>query len=89
MRCTTSCLKLMNSSWAKSWPKSRCVGSWLHRFSIKNEWIDCVQEVCEICGTSAFFKIVDGKIDNLDYIKHHMRQILVPQHPLFSHEYPN
>lgn len=70
-----------------SWPQSRCRGSWLHRFSIVNQFPNAVQEVCAICGKSVIFKIYDGRVDNLNYIKYHMRQVLLPGHNLFRHEY--
>lgn len=69
--------------------KSECIGGYLHRFNLKQQWFDCVQEVCEICGQEEYFQIVDGRIDTLNYGDYHMRQWLVPQHPLYQNEYPN
>jgi len=67
--------------------KSKCRGGWLHRFNIQRQWEDCVEEVCEICGKSVFFKVINGHADNSQYISYHARQCLPKQHPLFSHEY--
>lgn len=75
------------SSVQLSWPKSRCKGAWLHRYEFLYQYPETVVEVCTICGTKIYFKIVDGRIDNLEYIRHHMRQVLLPQHSLFQHEY--
>lgn len=72
-----------------SWQKSRCKGSWLHDYVIKNQYENAVQEVCLKCGKSIYFKECAGRINNLEYIKHHMKQILLPQHSLFIHEFPN
>ena len=69
------------------WLKSECLGGYLHKFELKQQWAECIQEVCERCGQEEYFQIVDGRIDNLTYIDYHMRQVLVPQHPLFFHEY--
>lgn len=71
------------------WGKSQCLGSWLHRFTIKRQWMDGVEEVCEICGEQVFFKVVNGKTDNYEYMSYHARQFLMPQHPYFKHEYNN
>lgn len=71
------------------WLKSECGNGWLHRFAIQQQWFDCVQEVCEICGQEEFFQIFDGRIDTLNYGDLHMRQWIQPLHPLFIREYPN
>ena len=73
----------------KSWPKSRCKGSWLHDFKISGSYDSAIRETCSKCGKSIFVKVCDGRIDNLKYIKFHMKQVLLPQHPLFIHEFPN
>lgn len=69
------------------WRHSQCLGSWLHRFVIANNYGDCVHEVCQICGQSQFFRIIDGQCNNLEYLDYHLRQALVPQHKYYSHEY--
>ena len=71
-----------------SWGLSRCKGSWLHRYVIVDQHETCVTEACSLCGKRVYFKIYNGVINNLEYIKHHMRQVLVPQHNLFIHEFP-
>ena len=59
-------------------------------FDIKNQYENAVHEVCEICGKSIYFKMDSvGRVNNLAYIKSHLRQVLIPQHNLFKHEYPN
>ncbi len=71
-----------------SYPKSRCYGSWLHRYQIQEQYINAIKEVCTICGKSVYFKFTDeGKADNMEYIRHHMRNVLLRQHNLFKHEY--
>lgn len=70
------------------WLKSDCGNGWLHRFKLQQQWPDCVQEVCEICGQEEFFQVFDGRIDTLNYGDLHMRQWLMPQHPLYQREYP-
>lgn len=67
--------------------QSECIGGYLHDFKLKQQWFECVQEVCERCGEEVYFPIYDGRIDNLTYGDFHMKQWLVPQHPLFYHEY--
>lgn len=71
------------------WLKSECGNGWLHRFNIKDQGFDYVQEICEICGQDEYFQIYNGRIDTINYGDLHMRQWLVPQHPLYYHEYPN
>lgn len=66
---------------------SKCLGSWLHRFNIVEEFDNGVMEVCEICHRKKFFKLIDGKVDNLNYMDWHIRQALPSQHPIYSHEH--
>lgn len=68
--------------------KSECECGWLHRYQIHREWSDGVEEVCEICKDQQFYKIVDGRIDNIAYLEHHERDILTPDMPIYFHEYP-
>ena len=70
-----------------SWPKSRCKGAFLHRYNILWQTPYITTEVCQLCGKKIHFKIFEGRIDNLEYIRHHMRQVLIPLHNLFKHEY--
>ncbi len=69
------------------WRESRCRNQWLHRFEIKQEYDNGVLEVCSICGKSKFFKIMDGKLNNYEYMSYHFRQALPPFHPYFEREY--
>jgi len=68
---------------------SKCKSSWLHRFKIIAQYPEGVQERCEICHKKVFLRVINGKSNNTRYIASHMRQVLVPQHRLFIHEYPN
>lgn len=65
---------------------SLCYNDYLHRFSIKAEYPEGVLEVCEICGLDKFFRIIDGKVDNTEYMAWHARQALFPLHPYYYHE---
>lgn len=69
--------------------RSECRNGWLHRFNIVAEYPEGVQERCEICGKKVFFRVINGKSNNTDYISYHMRQCLVPQHRAWKREYPN
>ncbi len=73
-------------------PLSKCFGTWLHNYKI----IKChykadyfmVEELCFRCHDRKFFKMKKGgQVDNLNYIKYHVRQALPKHHPLFNHEY--
>ncbi len=66
---------------------SMCQNEYLHRFEIKGEYPEGVMEVCEICGMDKFFPILDGKVDNYDYMSWHLRQALPPFHPYYHHEH--
>jgi len=70
------------------WQNSKCVNSYLHRFSIKEEYPEGVKEVCEICGMSKFFRLIEGKLNNQEYMSYHIRQALPQFHPLYQREYP-
>lgn len=69
------------------WGESECVGTWLHRYQIMGMWEQGVEEVCLICKKRIFTKVVDGRIDNFEYLEHHKRDVLFPQHNYFAHEY--
>ena len=64
-----------------------CRNSYLHRFEIKEEYEQGVKEVCEICGMSKFFRIIDGKVNNYDYMNYHIKQALPSFHPLYPRQY--
>lgn len=68
---------------------SNCKSGWLHRFVILREFADGVEEGCIICKKKVYFKIFEGRIDNLNYAKYHIRQGLPRFHNLFYREYPN
>lgn len=71
--------------------KSKCKGTWLHNYQLVAEyWGEAVKERCTRCGKEVVFKLDPrGLADNTNYLKYHMRQALVPQHPLFAHEFPH
>ena len=70
------------------WGQSPCLNNYLHRFSIVNQSEDGVLERCEICGYQEFFKVIDGRVDTVNYLSWHARQALSPLHPTFPHEFP-
>lgn len=71
---------------------SKCKGFYLHRFEIVAEYHypnTAIKERCARCGKEVVFPVDSrGLSDNNNYLKYHMRQALVPQHPLYGHEYP-
>lgn len=69
------------------WGNSECLDAWLHRFQIIQAYEQGILERCEICHLEVFFPVVNGSIDNLEYLSYHARQALMPQHPYFKHEY--
>lgn len=72
--------------------KSKCKGIWLHKFDIVEEHHipnKAVKERCARCGKDIIHVLDQNEnADNNEYIKYHMREALVPQHPLFNHEFP-
>lgn len=69
--------------------KSHCKEGWLHRFTILRQSPNGVEEGCIICKEKRVFKIIEGRINNLEYLEYHIRQALPKWHPLFKREYPN
>lgn len=69
------------------WQNSQCLNSYLHRFEIKEEYTEGILEVCLICRTKKFFRIIEGKVNNQTYMSYHIREALPSIHPLFSREY--
>lgn len=69
---------------------SKCKGIWLHKFDIVAEYgSQAVKERCARCGKEIVIKLDSrGLANNNEYLKYHMRQALVPQHPIYAHEYP-
>ncbi len=69
------------------WQNSQCQNSYLHRFTIVEEYDSGVLEVCDICHMRKFFKIIDNKVNNQEYMSYHIRQALPQFHPFYDHEY--
>ena len=67
---------------------SICKSGWLHRFILLRQSPEFAEEGCVICKKKAFYKVVRGRIDNLAYLKTHIRQALPPFHSLYYREYP-
>lgn len=65
---------------------SLCLNSYLHRFKIEREYDNGVLEVCEICKVKKFFKVIDDKLDNQDYMSWHFSNVLPSNHPFYYHE---
>lgn len=68
---------------------SYCINGYLHRFEIKEEYEDGVLEVCEICHQRKFFKLIDGQVNNKNYMSYHIKSILPPQHPFYERQHEN
>ncbi len=66
---------------------SRCKEGWLHEFIILRDSPFGVEEGCRKCKKKVVYRIDNGRIDNLTYIKQHIRQALPKKHPLFKREY--
>ena len=69
--------------------KSNCRSGYLHRFGIVGEYPEGVQERCVICHKKIFHRVINGAVNNKQYLAYHARQALPPQHRRFSKEYPN
>ena len=71
------------------WQNSMCRKRYLHRFEIAREFENGVLEVCKICHTKKFFKLIDGKLDHNRYMSYHFRQALgnLPIPNYIWHEY--
>lgn len=69
------------------WGNSECLDSWLHRYQIIQPYENGVLERCDICGDELFSPVVDGRVDNMEYLSYHARQALMPHHELYKHEY--
>ncbi len=66
---------------------SKCIGSWLHRFNIVEEYQDYVKEVCEICHKQIVLKMIMEQLNNQSYMNSHFRSALPPSHPYYYHEH--
>lgn len=73
----------------KLFNKSECRSGWLHRFVLSRQFFEGQEEICEICKVKVFFRQIEGRVNNQEYIAYHMRQCLFPQHRLFKKEFPN
>lgn len=73
----------------KEWLKSRCIGTFLHKFKIFKITDKYVHEICEICSKEVAFTIINGRTDNLDYLDYHLHNALTPNHPYFKPQYAN
>lgn len=69
--------------------KSRCSGSYLHKFVAISSTQDGVLERCvkSACGIKHVIKLVNGQPNPVEYARWHEREFLVPQHRLFGHEF--
>lgn len=72
-----------------SWSKSECKDGYLHQYQIITQDSNAVVEMCKLCKDMQVFKIVNGKVDNINYLKYHLRNALPPFHRLFKREFPN
>lgn len=72
-----------------SWSKSDCKDGWLHDYKIIAQYPQGVIEGCLKCKDKQYFKVLSGKVANMEYIKYHLRQALPRYHKLFYHEYQN
>lgn len=75
------------SSKHEFWRESMCRNRYLHRFELKEQYFEGVMEVCSICGKSKFFRLIDGKLNNYEYMSYHFRQVLPSFHPYYQREY--
>lgn len=69
--------------------KSRCKGSYLHKFVTIAATQDGVLERCVKagCGTKHVIKLVNGQPNSVEYARYHKREFLIPQHRLFNKEF--
>lgn len=71
----------------KAWQNSQCKNQWYHRFQIISETPLGVLEMCQICKKKKFFKIIQGRLNNMEYLAYHNREALTPNHNKFKREY--
>lgn len=67
--------------------KSRCRGSYLHKFATMVAMSEGVLERCLKCGKKHIIKLVKGEPNIVEYSRWHMREFLIPQHRLFLKEF--
>lgn len=70
--------------------KSKCQGSFLHKFVTISGTQDAVLERCvkSGCGVKHIIKLANGQPNVVEYARYHCREFLVKQHRLFYKEYP-
>lgn len=66
---------------------SLCLNKYLHRFDIVEEYPEGVLEVCQICKHKKFYKVIDDRLNNADYMSYHFANVLPPNHPLYQHQH--
>lgn len=66
---------------------SLCLNKFLHTFDIVEEYPDGVVEVCQRCKKKKFFKVIDDKLNNADYMSWHFGHILPQNHPFYYHQF--
>ncbi len=65
------------------WQNSLCLESrYLHDFVISEVFQEGVVEICARCHTKKFFRD-----ENREYLSYHIKQVLQPNHPRYTHEY--
>jgi hypothetical protein len=67
--------------------KSKCKGTYLHKFANINAKENAVLERCVKCGKRHVIRLVKGEPHIVDYARYHQREFLIPQHRLFLHEF--
>lgn len=70
--------------------KSKCRGSYLHKFANIQATPDGVLERCVKtgCGVKHVVKLVNGQPNVVEYARWHCREFLIPAHRLFAKEFP-
>ena len=70
--------------------KSKCRGSYLHKFITLGQYDNSVLERCvkASCGVKRVVKLANGMPNPVDYARSHMREFLIPQHRLYYREFP-
>lgn len=69
--------------------RSKCRGSYLHKFATISANNDAVLERCvkRGCGVKHVIKLVKGEPNPVEYARFHQREFLIPAHRLFANEY--
>jgi len=69
--------------------KSKCKGTFLHKFVSLRAKEDAVEERCikSGCGKRHIIKLVKGEPNIVEYSRWHQREFLIPQHRLFNKEF--